>query len=242
MGAQERGRDDSRQRAQQEKNRGTFHTRPLGEREASPAGRRNSVSNNCVRDRGQSVVAAVSTATKLGAANPPAKSEQNKRRAMGRDAEMKLPEKDTGRRPMFATKVSRLRSSARRMSGPLALGEALGQLINDAVTAEQLNCSRAFFRRSSRKFHTPSEDEEQTVIWGWGALAPVSEQNGARAPHRHEIFTRSDHSPTPLHSTFSLVLSHSPSQPPRPLKPSRSVRFSRVPRPSLNPFVPHADC
>jgi hypothetical protein len=35
--------------------------------------------------------------------------------------------------------------------------------------------------------HPPSEDEEQTVIWGWGALAPVSEQNGARAPHPHEI-------------------------------------------------------
>jgi hypothetical protein len=35
----------------------------------------------------------------------------------------------------------------------------------------------------TRKFHPPSEDEEQTVIWGWGALAPVAEQNGARAPH-----------------------------------------------------------
>jgi hypothetical protein len=39
-----------------------------------------------------------------------------------------------------------------------------------------------------RKFHTPSENQEQTVIWGWGALAPVSERNGARAPHPHEIF------------------------------------------------------
>jgi hypothetical protein len=38
-------------------------------------------------------------------------------------------------------------------------------------------------RRLTRKLHTPSEDEEQTVIWGWGALAPVAEQNGARAPH-----------------------------------------------------------
>jgi hypothetical protein len=38
-----------------------------------------------------------------------------------------------------------------------------------------------------RKFLTPSEDEEQTAIWGWGALAPVSEQNGAKAPQPHEI-------------------------------------------------------
>jgi hypothetical protein len=40
----------------------------------------------------------------------------------------------------------------------------------------------------ARKFHTPSEEEEQTVLWGRGAPAPVSEQNGARAPHPHEIF------------------------------------------------------
>jgi hypothetical protein len=32
------------------------------------------------------------------------------------------------------------------------------------------------------------KDEDQTVLWGWGAPAPVSEQNGARAPHPHEIF------------------------------------------------------
>jgi hypothetical protein len=40
----------------------------------------------------------------------------------------------------------------------------------------------------ARKFHPPSEHEDQTVIWSWGALAPVSEQNGARAPHPHETF------------------------------------------------------
>jgi tetratricopeptide (TPR) repeat protein len=43
----------------------------------------------------------------------------------------------------------------------------------------------------ARKIHTPSEDEEPTVIWGWGALAPVSKENGARAPHPHEMFGRS---------------------------------------------------
>jgi hypothetical protein len=39
-----------------------------------------------------------------------------------------------------------------------------------------------------RIFHTPSEEKEHTVSWGWGAPAPVPERNGARAPRPHEIF------------------------------------------------------
>jgi hypothetical protein len=48
--------------------------------------------------------------------------------------------------------------------------------LNDCVVTQRL----------SPDIPPPSEDEEQTVLWGWGAPAPVSEQNGARAPHPHE--------------------------------------------------------
>jgi methylated-DNA-[protein]-cysteine S-methyltransferase len=67
-----------------------------------------------------------------------------------------------------------------------------GALVATAFGPKELLSDRLARCHQTRKFHPPGEDEEQTVLWGWGAHAPVSELTGARAPHPHERFRLMD--------------------------------------------------